>query len=355
MVSLLVVFNILFVSGGSLLTSVIGAQQIQDTVSYSTDDVRVLAEAKVNADIYGFNTRKELNYTFNNVAYEIGDDAGELNWNDNIPTMEEAEEEFKQQLLTREDINIKTQNRAGDCDPPNIDESVLSIPDRHVLELDFSDPWIECSGLNTTAMIPVSETFSVENPKNNYLYLAENAINLAEESKSIISDSDWSQTGSETSPLNYVEVPDDSDRNACYHMASGHGNEAEDAARESAESEFDDSDIGSEAFNSLDNVNSFVELSQTNTDIDEEVVAASGYPKTETCTFEVCSGEYNEDGECIMEEEQTDYNLYKYQAVADEVEVDFELTDQANTVITYDSAETNLVFDFTYVNTEDVG
>jgi len=367
MISILTVFVLLFVSGGSLFTGIMGSQQIQETVSYSTDDVNALAEAKVNSEIYGFNIRKELNYTFNNVAYELGEEAGGVEWDDSIPDMEDVKSTFKDQMLNREEINIVKQNRAGSCDPPEIDTSVLEIVSKHELRLGFSDPWIECDGLKTKAMVPVENSFEIQNTGNNYLNLANDSISLANESKAIIKETEWSRNGTIEDPIDNVEVPENSFNNACYHLSDSDESQADSEAYQSAEEQYDGMNIAEEAYENLESAGKlfeFVNDRATRTEIEGEVNPSEGYPVTETCSYERCTeteevcSEDGEDCETVCAErapeEEKDYDLYRYRYGADKVSMYFEIEDSDNSVITYDSDETDLVFGFTYVNDEDV-
>lgn len=367
MISILTVFVLLFVSGGSLFTGLMGSQEIQETVSYSTDDVNALAEAKVNSEIYDFNIRKELNYTFNNVAYELGDEAGGVEWEDNIPDMEDVNATFKDQMLNREDVNIVKQNRAGGCDPPEIDASVLEIVSNYELRLEFSDPWIECGGLKTTAMVPIDDSFNVRNPDNNYLNLANDSIYLATESKAIIEETEWSRNGTVEDPIDNVEVPEDSFNNACYHLSDSEKDQAEEDARESAEEQYDGMEIAEEAYDNLDSageLHPFVNDLETRTEVEGEINPSEGYPETQTCTYEECTeteevcDENGENCETVCSEraseEERNYDNYRYRFDADRASMHFEIEDADNSVITYDSKETELVFDFTYINDEDV-
>lgn len=365
--SILVTVVLLFVSGGSLFTGLVGSQQIQETVTYSTDDINELTAAKINSEIYGFNTRKELNYSFNNVAYELSQEAGSLDWQDNIPEMEEVNTTFKEQLLNREDVNIVKQNRAGGCDPPEIDESMLEMTSKHGLRLELSDPWIECSGLKTKAMVAVDEIYEVQNPDNNYLNLANDSIELANESKEIVNDTEWARNGSIEDPMSYVDVPDDSFNNACYHLSSSDESQADSDAYQSAEEQYDGMKIAEDAYENLDSEGKLYEFANdqlTRTEIEGEINPSEGYPVTETCSYQRCNETETvcnlEDEGCTTfcvdrdTEEEKDYNLYRYRYDADKASMYFEIEDSDNSVITYDSNETDLVFDFTYINDEDV-
>lgn len=369
MISVLTVVVLLFVSGGALFTGLIGSQEIQETVTYSTDDINALAEAKVNAEMYRFNIRKELNYTFNNVAYELGEEAGGVEWEDNIPDMEDVNTTFKDQLLNREDINIITQNRAGECDPPEIDDSMLDLASKHELRLEFSDPWIECDGLETRAMVPVDDSFAVDNTDNNYLSLANDSIELANESWEIINNTQWSRNGTVEDPMSYVDVPDESFNNACYHLSGSDESQADDDAYQSAEEQYDDTEIAEEAYDNLDSegeLYEFVNDLETRTVIEGEINPSQGYPETQTCTYRKCIETETscpppgEDGECTTScvdrapEEEKEYDRYRYRFDADKAFLHFEIEDADNSVITYDSDETDLVFDFTYINDEQV-
>lgn len=368
-VSILTVVVLLFVSGGALFTGLLGSQQIQQTVTYSTDDINALASAKINSEIYRFNIRKEMNYTFNNVAYELGEEAGGVGWEDNIPSMEDVNSTFKDQLLNRGAINIKEQNRAGNCEPPQIDESVLEIATKHELRLEFSDPWIKCNGLKTEAMVPVSDTFVVRDTDNNYLNLANESRELANESWEIINNTEWSRNGSVKNPRSYVDVPDDSFNNWCYHLSSSDENQADSDAYQSAEEQYDDMEIAEPAYDNLDSegkLYSFVNDQETRTEIEGRVVESPGYPDTQTCTYSKCIETETtcpppgSDGECSTHcvdrapPKEKNYDLYRYRFDADKAFVHFEIEDADNSVITYDSNETNLLFDFTYVNDEQV-
>ncbi len=369
MISVLVIIVLVFVSGGALFTGLVGSQQIQETVTYSTDDINALTTAKVNSEIYRFNIRKELNYTFNNVAYELGEEAGGVEWEDNIPDMADVNTTFKDQILNREEINIKSQNRAGNCDPPEIDDSMLELGPRHELTVGLSDPWIRCDGLKTEAMVAVEDSFVVHNTDNNYLNLARDSIELANESWEIINDTKWSRNGTIRTPMSYVDVPDDSFNDACYHLSGSDESQADSDAYQSAEERYDDMEIAEEAYDNLDSegeLYEFINDVETKTEIKGEVNPSQGYPDTQTCTYRECIDTETscpppaEDGECTTScverasEEEKDYDLYKYRFDADKAFVHFEIEDADNPVITYDSNETKLLFDFTYINDEDV-
>ncbi|MFB6292550.1 MAG: hypothetical protein ABEI58_04115 [Candidatus Nanohaloarchaea archaeon] len=355
LISMLAVFTLLFISGGSLFTAVLGQQQIKHTVSYSSNDVNQLAHAEVKSEIYRKNIRKELNYSFNNVANAIAEEGGKVEWSQNIPSETDIEDALKGALLDHE-YDIKSQNRLMGCQPPAINEDVLSVESDHSLELDFTDAAISCSGLATRAIVPIDERLRITNNRNNYLEIGADAIKLAEEVKRLIQEKDWTNEGSQKSELDYT---------TCRALGEGGDktDEARSDAKESASDPIKSRNLAQEAYNNLESngeLHDYLEdrltsttVTGTYTRIGEEASGTCEY--TKCVEYESC-GPSNEQTCCANRETfETSYSIFKYRFEADAVQTRFRISDSQNTITTLHGDDSRLVFDFTYENRADVG
>lgn len=315
-VEILTLIITVFTLSGGMLGGLVTQGKISETVNYATGPVNEVLNAKTKKEIYKKNIKKELEFAHNNVAYQIGQEGGTLEWGKDVPEIDEIKEKFKQQLISHE-YNIKDQNRIKGCIPPAISQENLSILSENTLELDFQEAWIRCTGKDSKVFLPIGEVFTVGNDENNYLHLAKYARALSLEIQNNIPDS-----GTGNSDITVCE--DDS--------SSG-----EDLAKETAISEAKEEalggepDIGSEAFSNTESErNSYVELEDSNTVLegDEEIESV------------------DKDSDGCSDDSEAEYSV-EAEFVADSVSVDVTLKDTGNTVITFDG-EKNLEFTFEY-------
>lgn len=330
-ISMIVVFTLLMISGGTLFSAVLAQNQITTTVNYSSNDVSQLMLAKTKVKLFEFNIRKETNYSFNIVAEDIGEDGGKVDWVENIPSEGEIKSEFEDELLNHE-YGIKGQNRVKRCSPPVVSESVLKIKNENHLRLEFDDPSISCSATGTRAMVPVKEDYDIVNEQNNYLHMAKYARTLSQKVRDIAPDT-VEGTGEDTSSC------EDSDQSATRE-------DAKDEAKDNAVSGH--LDVASNAYSQTSSEReSFI---SGNTDTSYEGDYTQIDYETEDCTYTDNCPPPDEEGSCDQID-STEYT-YEYRYTADTLLADFDLTDSEHEVLTENGQET---IEFNFVFEHDIG
>jgi hypothetical protein len=325
--SVLSLVALLFMITGNMFGAVIAQNEIQESISYSANDVNQLLRAETKADMYRKNIRKELNYTHNNIAYTLSPEWDELNWDNNIPSRDTIRTEFEEAMTTGE-YGIINQNRVWGCTTPNLADDPVDIIGPNEIELSLSKASISCSGGLAKATVPIEDEYTVENTQNNYLHLAEYARTLASEVRDTVpeetEDTATDSTDSCRSP-DSEQAREDAKEQARDNVLSGYKQLASDAyeATEDDREEFisgaaDTEYEGSHTLENPDNIES-------------------------TCTYDCeCEEEDEEDCTCSG----TEYT-YTYEYDADSLNAEYELEDSENLVPTYDINE-RLEFDFVY-------
>ena len=316
-----------FMITGNMFGAVLGQSEIQESISYSANDVNQLFRAETKAEMYRRNIRKELNYTQNNIAYALSPEWGTLNWDNNIPSQHTIREAFEEAMATGE-YGIAGQNRVWGCSAPKLADNPIEVKGPHDIELSLSEASIKCSGGMATAIVPIEDKYAVENTRNNYLHLAEYARTVASKVRDTVPDN---INDTATDSTDSCRSPDSTDARE----------DAKEQARDNALTGY--RQLASDAYEATeDDRESFISGS-SDTEYEGSYTLENPGDIESTCTYDCdCEDEDKEDCTCGG----TEYT-YTYKYEADSLSAEFELEDSENLVPTYDLNE-RLQFDFIY-------
>lgn len=178
-------------------------EPVEESVQIYNSDFNALAEAKLKKDAYKERTKKELNYSTNIVALELGEKMGSstsssIDWSSGIPSFSDLKSEY----LKVSESELKFQNGVIDCSSPQIEELSGEIPQTYTVEVDEGS--ITCETRQINGIIPSKATvnltdsnFEVLNSDNRYLSLAKYSVGFANRiSSELSSRSSKTATGS---------------------------------------------------------------------------------------------------------------------------------------------------------------
>ena len=332
-VSMIAIIALLFISGGSLFTSLFAQETFSQHVNYYSNDANNIADAKMRGELYPQRMEHELNYTFNNAAYYLGSRGGGEDWDRNIPTLSQLESELVGDIFNGP-YDIRRQNSILGCASPNIDSSTFNFNGEHNMSYALQEPKIRCPiGAPSRAKLPIrkenggysTQEYQVSNKKNNYIYLADYAINLSEKAEDV-TPNPLEGTGSEK-----TSSCEDSDRDATI-------DDAESSAFSTAYV-----DIAEDAIDDTSSP-SYMEVTSSETEIYGDFVELEGDWEDCTYTVTVSCG-----SNCTTTEtrDSTEYHA-KYRFEGSTVHTTFNVKDTENQVPTYSGRE-NLEFNFEHI------
>ncbi len=218
-VSMIAVVALLFISGGSLFTAMYGQETFGRTVDYYSGDMGLIMDSKVRGSIFEHKVRHEMNYTENNIAWKMrnNEDGERYQWRTGeVPTYSSIKEEYEEKIMNSS-MGVAGQVMVVDCYGPTL---TLEYLEKDEMEVKMSDKSIRCEEDGNYAEVffgrddPNDKDLKVENTKNKYLRLVENALKLPEEVNQV-APSSVEVTGSEyTSSCEGGENEDQHDQQA---------------------------------------------------------------------------------------------------------------------------------------------
>lgn len=186
-VSMIAVVALLFISGGSLFTAMFTQSTFGEHVSYYTQDIGSLLEARIEGTFYNYTVKKEMNFTENNVAWKMrgSDDDPYYEWSasSSIPDYSNIKSSYRDKYMTGEEVGLTPQIFVNGCTGPSLSLNTL---DKDEIVIQMSDKSIRCGSRKSYAEVffarenPNDKTLKVENSKNRYLRVAELATRLGD-------------------------------------------------------------------------------------------------------------------------------------------------------------------------------
>ena len=173
-IGVLTVFLFLFIVAGNLYSALYIQDDFRQRIDVTVGDFNSISEAKTKGQLYIPRMEKELNYSSNIIALNIGPGPGGYrDWNE-IPNKSELRGEYYNQ--TRDEL--ETQSRvAGRCTDPEIENVTTDQITQYTSN--FSTPWIECTRTSSEANITLpNETIKVDNVKNRYVSISDTSVEL---------------------------------------------------------------------------------------------------------------------------------------------------------------------------------
>jgi len=259
--SILVIVTLLFISGGSMFTTLFAKNQLNYVWSIYTGDHRQIAETYAKADTYPLFLSNNVGYAIDNAAYELGKNGSDRTWNKSqIPTEEELFEDYNDTIVGHSEYGIRSQNYYAGCSVPNIEQYSIeenwgagvggAATDGYEFAYNMDSNLIKCgkSGFDSKAIKEMENFAPSRRPNydrdyfisNNYIELSRYAINLSMEIREVM---DQTQTwGTATGTTDECD-PNSEDRQ----------NEKEDVHQDARE-------------NAVDNIVGVVEDAVDNTD-----------------------------------------------------------------------------------------
>lgn len=159
-------------------------EPVEESVEIYNSDFNSLAEAKLKKDAYETRTKKELNYSTNIVALELGEIMGLSSsdgWSSGIPSYGDLKSGYLETVTSE----LRSQNGVIGCSSPQIDSLSGEIPQSYTV--DISDASITCETREVNGISPSSATvnltetsYNVLNSDNRYLSLAKYSVGFAE-------------------------------------------------------------------------------------------------------------------------------------------------------------------------------
>jgi len=179
--SMIGVVVLVFILSTNIFTVIIADNNVEESFEYNSGSFNPIADAKMKADHHPEKMSRELNYSSNIVALNLGDNSGGLDWN-NVPSVSSLKQNYIEQVKAE----VETQNRIKNCRQPAIES--LYEPDREVswrynntsLSFEFEDKWVECNAQNTQARVATDQVIEVDNIRNRYIGLANYSVELAQ-------------------------------------------------------------------------------------------------------------------------------------------------------------------------------
>lgn len=325
----MVVFVIVFISGGHLLGALFASDALTETITFSIGDPVRITEATVRGELYADRAERHLNYSSNTAAVEIADEGGGVNWDNNIPFSYELKQEYEDRIQEE----YETRHTVRGCTEPNVQGITKGTTGVHGdslhprVAVDLTNPAVMCGGeessLASVRFVPSpSNSISTENPENRYLKIADYARDLV-------------RAGDDEMPEdtieNTVEVEGE-----CGDSRS----EVRSEAQSEAESDADPGNIAQDAYNDVDQVD------DTDVDYGTEFGESSSAEILEDET-EDCDCETDDDGNEVCHDQ-----IYTAEGTytADEVILSFDIEDNKYELVTDEPTNPESIeFSFEYV------
>ncbi|MBY6293962.1 hypothetical protein GLU60_01080 [Nanohaloarchaea archaeon H01] len=322
-VSTITIFVLIFIISGNIFGAVLFQDTVRETVTFQIGDFNRVSEAQLKAETYVPRMEKELNYSSNIAALELG--SNDRNWQE-TPEKQSVRQGYE--AAVREELN--SQSVVAGCQPPTIDSVNVEGQD---YTASISDPWVVCASESTVANISLAtSSLETSNYNNRYISLAESAVDLGNSIERL--PESWPEgTGSESESCQ--ASVDKSDANE----------EAKEEAREEA---IEDEELASSALGSYD-IPSWVGL-DTDTDFS---IDYEDDPETESCTYTVTNCEPTPGPapeECESEERSGEEYSVTYYAQVESANLEYDLSDSQRQVINSNGEMETIHFLFSYVH-----
>lgn len=183
--SILVVVTLLFISGGSMFTTLFANHEMNRAWSVFTGDMRTLAETQMKAESYPQFLNEQARFSTNNAGYELGRNGAHKTWNNtNMPSKDVLEQQFIDTVITNTDYGLKANNKYAGCSVPNIGDYGYgySVSGKKIA-FDLDGNTIVCGGKNRgiqelqfISQTSYNEAVSI---RHNYLDASRYAVELA--------------------------------------------------------------------------------------------------------------------------------------------------------------------------------
>jgi len=355
--SMIGIVVLVFILSTNIFTVVIADNDVEETFEYNSGSFNPIADAKMKADHHPEKMSRELNYSSNIMALNLGDNSGSvgtnsLSWNDNVPTTSELKQEYID-VLTDE---VESQNRVKNCDGPEVDS--VYEPEHEIswrynntsLNLDFGGPWIICNAQNTEANVSTDSLIEVDNTQNRYIELANYSSVLGSKTRDISEDElpdSMSVEGSRS---------DSESQGSCENPdRSGARSDAKSDARDEAISQYDGiaSDAWSQTSDDRPDYISSITIETVFPDSGSSYSGNIADPTQEECSYSECTDyeDTDDDGDTECVDSETRYNTqynYKYKYEPDYIGSKFDYEDGEYTIIDSSGTSQNLNFFFEY-------
>lgn len=183
--SILVVVTLLFISGGSMFTTLYANHEMNRAWAIFTGDMRTVAETQMKAESYPGFVTDQARYSINNAGYELGRQSAHKDWsNTNIPEKDVLEQQFIDAVMTNSDYGLKPNNAYSGCKAPNIEDyGYNATRSGTVVGFDFDKDNIICGGNNRgfqeLDFISLTDYTESVHIGHNYLDSSEYAVDIA--------------------------------------------------------------------------------------------------------------------------------------------------------------------------------
>ncbi|MFB6180585.1 MAG: hypothetical protein ABEJ93_01780 [Candidatus Nanohalobium sp.] len=227
-VSMLAVVALLFISGGSLFSSLFAQQTFASHINYYSQDIGNMMQAETKKEFFNYTLRKETNFTENNVALSM---EGRYNWDSlsDVPSYSNFKDDFSDKLSNK----MKDKKFVRNCGEPGI---TINSVNQNVIEMTLSNNNLTCGTSGSYTQIPLGYNqnqpqLQIKNNKNRFLKIAELALRIPDHIKGdpAIPD-DLEEKGSASGNLNDPTVSDPTEKSDVKEDAKDEAyNDAKDA------------------------------------------------------------------------------------------------------------------------------
>lgn len=194
-ISTMTIFVLIFITSGNIFGAILFQDVMDEEIEYNIGDFTKVANAEIRSEAYIPRMEKELNYSSNIKALQLGEEGTTTSrtWPD-IPSKSDLRGEYYEEVQSE----LDSQSRVAECSEPVIGEVSTDNGNEYTAEIE--DPWIVCGGDTAQANISMPENnLESYNHNNRYVPLAESAVDLAEGIQSELPES-WDEgTGSASS------------------------------------------------------------------------------------------------------------------------------------------------------------
>ncbi len=394
--SILVVVTLLFISGGSLFTTLFARTQMNFVFSYFEGDMGVVAETQMRSQEFPGYMHNQAEFAINNAALVLGENGSYADWNKtHMPSRDYLMHRFNETIVAHSQYGLRSNDYYLGCSKtPNVDYYDIeesTFGGDWVFEYSVDEKIVACGGSRwETKAFQEVEMNSIRGPDvdddqeipHNYIELSRYARNLTMAIREEMTQTQtWGTDSGTTSNCDPTSDQRESKRESVHKDARQNAVDniqgvVEGAVDRTDKSDYIDveSDESSSWWPREDNPNNATEVecdlthSHLNTTCDNEDCTGdhdhsdsdsfgdtyqdpswdcTGYvPPGDTCVSHTHDHESDPD---VLVQIDYDYNvsLAKYEAEID-------MTDNEEPVITHDG-ETNIPFNFQYNHTINAG
>lgn len=207
--SILVIITLLFISGGSMFTTLFARQQLGYVFTYFEGDMRQVAETQMKSETFPDYLDQQAEYSINNAAYVLGQNGSNEEWTkSSIPSQELMREHFNETIVAHPTYGLRTKDFIYGCSTPSVayynveDNPYMSSEKRFVYNVNHKT--IACGNSDTKGIqtVDISSSIvpedSVVNIQHNYADMTRYARELAQELDETVPDAPIYDTGSAT-------------------------------------------------------------------------------------------------------------------------------------------------------------